>query len=73
MRSLQPQKGLPGWFNRNNQRFLALSQVPQVLNLSASEISDAVSRGEIQVERISGCKAVAVDELFSFIAKREGK
>ena len=72
MRAPQPQKRSPGWFFRNNHQFLALSQVPQTLNATASEITDAVSRGEIQIERINGCTAVALDELFRYIEKKAG-
>ncbi len=72
MKATQPQKRSPGWFFRNNHQFLALSQVPQTLNATASEITDAVSRGEIQIERINGCKAVALDELFRYIEKKAG-
>lgn len=72
MRSHQPEKRNPGWFFRNNHQFLVLSQVPQALNVTASEITDAVSRGEIEIERINGCKAVALDELFRYIEKKAG-
>lgn len=72
MRATQPQKRSPGWFFRNNHQFLALSQVPQTLNVTASEITDAVSRGDIEIERINGCKAVALDELFRYIEKKAG-
>lgn len=61
----------PGWFSRNGHKFLTLSEVPRVLNVTAGEVTDAVSRGDITVERISGCKAVRVSELFNYIEKRE--
>jgi hypothetical protein len=72
MRANQSQKRSPGWFIRNNHQFLALSQVSYALSVTASEITDAVSRGEIQIERINGCKAVALDELFRYIEKKAG-
>lgn len=72
MRAAQPQKRSPGWFFQNNRQFLALSQVPQALKLTASEVTDAVSRQELEIVRISGCKAVALDELFRYIEKKAG-
>ncbi|MDS1310506.1 hypothetical protein [Marinobacter xiaoshiensis] len=66
----QPPKRSPGWFSSNNQQFLALSQVPQALKLTASEVADAAARGELEIVRISGCKAVALSELYRFIDKR---
>lgn len=73
MRSNQPEKRSPGWFFRNNHQFLALSQVPQALNLTASEVTDAVSRGELEIIRISGCKAVALDDLYRYIDMKEAQ
>ncbi|WP_286749002.1 hypothetical protein [Marinobacter sp. UBA2688] len=73
MRSHQSEKRSPGWFFRNNHQFLALSQVPQALNLTASEVTDAVSRGELEIIRISGCKAVALEDLYRYIDKREAE
>lgn len=63
----------PGWFTRRRQQYLALSQVPRTLNITASEVTDAVSRGDIQIERISGCKAVALDELFRYVERRASR
>jgi hypothetical protein len=67
----QPKKRSPGWFFCNNHQFLALSQVPQAMGLPASEVTDAVSRGDLDIVRISGCKAVALEELYRFIDKQE--
>lgn len=61
----------PGWFSRNAHKYLTLSEVPRALNVMASEITDAIARGDITVERISGCKAIPVAELFRYIEKRE--
>ncbi|MEA1081978.1 hypothetical protein [Marinobacter qingdaonensis] len=63
----------PGWFFRGRQQYLALSEVPRTMNLTASEVTDAVSLGELRIERVSGCKVVALEELFSWIEEREGK
>ncbi|PVY78191.1 hypothetical protein C8D92_102231 [Tamilnaduibacter salinus] len=63
----------PGWFFRNRRQYLALSEVPRTLNIPSQEVQDAVTLGELQIERISGCKAVAVNELFHYIDMRGGK
>lgn len=63
----------PGWFYKSRQQYLALSEVPRTLNLPASEVTDAVSSGELKIERVSGCKVVALDELFNYVEIREGK
>ncbi len=60
----------PGWFVRSGHKYLTLSEVPRALNVTASEITDAVSRGALQIERVNGCKAVPLTELFSYIEKR---
>lgn len=70
MKNHQSQKRNPGWFFSNNHQFLALSQVPQTLSVPASEVTDAVARGELEIVRISGCKAVALTELYRFIDER---
>ena len=63
----------PGWFYKGRQQYLALSEVPRTLNLTASEVTDALSRGDLKIERVSGCKVVALEELFNWIEKKEGK
>lgn len=63
----------PGYFFRNGDQYLALSQVPQALNCTSSEVTDAVSRGDLQITMISGCKAVKVGELFEYIERRGAK
>jgi hypothetical protein len=73
MRTHQAEKRQPGWFFQNNRQFLALSQVPQALKLTASEVTDAVSRQELEIVRISGCKAVAFEDLLRFIDLREAR
>lgn len=73
MKPTQREKRSPGRFFRNNQQFLALSQVPQALNLTASEVTDSISRGELEITRISGCKAVALEDLYRYIDEREAK
>ena len=60
----------PGWFFRNNRQYLALSEVPSALEVSSAEITEAVEGGLLKSERISGCKAVALEELFRYIEIR---
>ena len=73
MRKAQPEKRSPGLFFQNNHQYLALSQVPQALKLTASEVTDAVSRQELEIVRISGCKAVPFEDLLRFIDLREAR
>ena len=73
MRTHQAEKRRPGWIFHNHRQFLALSQVPQALKLTASQVTDAVSRHELEIVRISGCKAVAFEDLLRFIDLREAR
>lgn len=73
MRSHQPEKRSPGWLFRNNHQFLAFSQVPREMNMTASEVTDAVSRGDLEIVRIADCKAVALADLYRFIDMREAR
>lgn len=61
----------PGSFLRNGREYLALSEVSRTLNLPAHEITDAVSRGDLHVERVSGCKVVELAEVMRYISLRE--
>lgn len=62
----------PAYFFRGDIQYVALSAVPQTINRPASEVTDAVSRGELPITMISGCKAVRLGDLFRLIDKREG-
>jgi len=62
----------PGFFSKADRKYIALSEVPRTLNLTASEVTDAVALGELEIELISGCKAVALDELFRYIESKAG-
>lgn len=62
----------PGFFTKAGRKYIALSEVPRTLNLTASAVADSVALGEMQIERISGCKAVALDELFRYIESKAG-
>ena len=70
MKAPQPHKHSAGWFFSSNHQYLALSQFPQALSMAASDITDAVRRGGLEIVRISGCKAVALTELYRFIDER---
>lgn len=62
-----------GLFWNAGRQYMPLSEVPRTLNLNASEVSDAVALGRLQIERLSGCKCVSIESLFDFIAMRVGK
>ena len=61
-------KRTPGTFyNHSNQtEYVALSRVADVVGVPASVITDAISNGSLTVQEISGCKCVAVSDLFRF-------
>ena len=52
---------------------MALSEVPRTLNLTASEVTDAVGRDELKVEKVSGCKVVSMEALLGYVTMREGQ
>ena len=61
-------KRTPGTFyNHSNQtEYVALSRVADVVGVPASVITNAISNGSLTVQEISGCRCVAVTELFRF-------
>ncbi len=63
----------PGWFFNGQRQYLALSHVSKTLNIPASEVEDAVTTGKLKTERISGCKAVLLEDLFGYVETRAGK
>lgn len=58
----------PGTFYDHGTKteYIALSRVAEVAGVSAHVITDAISNGTLTVKEISGCKAVAVSDLFQF-------
>ncbi|WP_305966892.1 hypothetical protein [Marinobacter salsuginis] len=63
----------PGSFLRNGREYLALSEVSRTLNVPAHEVTDAVSLGDLHVERVSGCKVVELAEVMRYISLREAR
>ncbi|MBY5961717.1 hypothetical protein [Marinobacter nauticus] len=63
----------PGWFFRNGRQYLAVSEVPRAMDLPAHQITDAIARGELRIERVSGCKVVELAEMMNYIDLLEGK
>jgi len=63
----------PGFFWKAGRQYIALSEVPRMLNLTASEVADAVALGELQIERVAGCKVASFEALIEFTAIRRGK
>ena len=61
-------KRTPGTFyNHSNQtEYIALSRVADVVGVPGYIITDAISNGSLPVQEISGCKCVAVTDLFRF-------
>jgi len=61
-------KRTPGTFyNHSNQtEYIALSRVADVVGVPGYIITNAISNGSLTVQEISGCKCVAVTDLFSF-------
>ncbi|MAN58246.1 MAG: hypothetical protein CMC08_00240 [Flavobacteriaceae bacterium] len=63
----------PGFFWKAGRQYMALSEVPRTLNLTASEVTDAVGRDELKVEKVSGCKVVSMEALLGYVTMREGQ
>jgi hypothetical protein len=65
-------KRTPGTFyNHSNQtEYVALSRVADVVGVPGYIITNAISNGSLTVQEISGCRCVAVTDLFKF--KDEG-
>ena len=61
-------KRTPGTFyNHSNQtEYIALSRVADVVGVPGYIITDAISNGSLPIQEISGCKCVAVTDLFRF-------
>jgi len=63
----------PGWFFRNDRQYRAVSEVPRLMNLPAYQITDAIARGKLRIERAAGCKVVELAELLRYVDLQEGK
>jgi hypothetical protein len=61
-------KRTPGTFyNHSNQtEYVALSRVADVVGVPGYIITNAISNGSLTVQEISGCRCVAVTDLFRF-------
>ena len=59
------------FFNHGSQtEYIALSRVADVVGVPGYIITNAISNGSLPIQEISGCKCVAVSDLFRF--KDEG-
>jgi len=58
----------PGTFynHASQAEYIALSRVADVVGVPAHVITNASSNGTLPVHEISGCKCVAVSDLFQF-------
>ena len=58
----------PGRFydHASQTEYIALSRVADVVGVPAHVITNAISNGTLPVREISGCKCVAVADLFQF-------
>jgi hypothetical protein len=61
-------KRTPGTFynHANKTEYVALSRVAEVVGVPGYIITDAISNGSLTVQEVSGCKCVAVADLFRF-------
>ena len=59
------------FYNHGTQcEYIALSRVADVVGVPGCIIASAISNGSLTVQEVSGCKCVAVTDLFRF--KDEG-
>ncbi|MBQ0834453.1 hypothetical protein [Marinobacter sp.] len=58
----------PGTFynHATQAEYIALSRVADVVGVPAHVITNAISNGTLPVHEVSGCKCVAVSDLFEF-------
>lgn len=58
----------PGTFynHATQSEYIALSRVADAVGVPAHVITNAISNGTLPVHEISGCKCVAVSDLFEF-------
>ncbi|NVD36822.1 hypothetical protein [Marinobacter lutaoensis] len=58
----------PGTFynHATQAEYIVLSRVADVVGVPAHVITNAISNGTLPVKEISGCKCVAVSDLFQF-------
>jgi hypothetical protein len=55
------------FYNHGTQtEYIALSRVADVVGVPGYIITDAISNGSLPIQEISGCKCVAVSDLFRF-------
>jgi hypothetical protein len=54
------------WNHATQAEYIALSRVADVVGVPAHIITNAISNGTLPVHEISGCKCVAVSDLFEF-------
>jgi len=59
---------IPGTFHNHadQAKYIALSRVADAVGVPAHVITNAISNGTLPVHEISGCKCVAVSDLFQF-------
>ena len=60
----------PGWFFKDEHPYPAVSHVPKVANMTAIDVECAVTTGDLTIERVAGCKAIALQDLIGFLEKR---
>ena len=58
----------PGRFydHASQTEYIALSRVADAVGVPAHIVSNAISNGTLPVHEVSGCKCVAVADLFQF-------
>lgn len=66
-------KRTPGTFRNhgNSLEYIVLTQAADEVGVPAHVITNAISNGSLPVHEVSGCKAVAMADLFQF--KEGGK
>ena len=57
----------PGTFYCNGREYMAVSSIPQVTDLTASEVADAIAAGVVRVRVFSGCKAMSLADMFKLV------
>lgn len=61
-----------GFFWIAERKFWALSEMPRTLHFTPLEVADVAALEKPQIERVSSCEIVSMEDLLDYVAMREG-
>lgn len=63
----------PGTFTRNGREYMAVSNIPHLTALTASEVADAIAADVVRVQVFSGCKVLSLADVFKLVNMKGGE